>query len=417
MEKTKEFLEILFERAPVGYYINDLKGNFIDGNTAAEKITGYKREDLIGKSFLKLNLLQKKDIAKAVKMLARGLLGKSTGPDEFTLIRKDGNRIIVELSTHPVRVDKKIFILGVARDITEEKKAQQKIAKSEEKFRTIFNSANDCIIIHDFEGRLLEINDRACSRFNFKREEILNQKMTGPETVEYVKKFNEKKDELVKNKKLVFESSIIFKNGQKAPVEISSKIIDYEGTKAVLSISRDIAERKKIEELMRELAYNDYLTGLPNRLLFEQQFKLIKEQSIRGKKKFAVMMTDLDRFKEVNDTLGHGIGDKLLKEAAKRFRDILRKQDIVARVGGDEFLILLPDIKNSEDAEKVADKLIKGFRKGFTVSNHKVDVTLSMGISIFPDHSRDYKALIKKADTAMYIIKDSGRDNYKLFEA
>lgn len=350
-------------------------------------------------------------------MLARGFLGKSTGPDEFTLIRKDGRRIIVELRTHPVKVDNKILILGVALDITEAKKAQQKIAKSEEKFRTIFNSANDCIIIHDFEGRILEINDKACSRFNFKREEILNQKMTGPETIEYVKKFNEKKDELVKNKKIVFESSITFKNGQNAPMEISSKIINYEGEKAVLSISRNIAERKKIEELMKKLAYNDYLTELPNRLLFEQQFKLIKEQSIRGKKKFALMMTDLDRFKEVNDTLGHNIGDKLLKEAAKRFRDILRKQDIVARVGGDEFLILLPDIKNSEDAEKVADKLIKGFRKGFVVSNHKIDVTLSMGISIFPDYGSDYKALIKRADTAMYIIKDSGRDNYKLFEA
>lgn len=415
MEKTKEFLKLLFDYAPIGYYINDLKGNFIDGNIATEKITGYKKEELIGKNFLKIKLLHKKDIAKAVKMLARNLLRKSTGPDEFTLIKKDGSKIITEISTHPVKVNNNIFVLGVARDITEIKKAQQEIAQSEEKFRTIFDSANDCIMIHDFEGRVLEINDKACSRLDYKRGEILNQKMVGPETFEYAKKFNELKDSLIRKGNLIFESVTTLKNGQKIPVEISSKIINYYGKKAVLSISRDITERKKIEELMRELAYKDALTDLPNRLLFEEQFKFIKEQSLRSKKKFVLMMTDLDNFKEVNDTLGHGIGDKLLKNTAKRFRDILRKQDIVARIGGDEFLILIPDIKSSEDAEKVADKIINGFRKRFVIANHNIDITLSMGISIFPDHSINYNALIKKADTAMYAVKNSGRDNYRFF--
>ncbi|MGM0365068.1 MAG: diguanylate cyclase domain-containing protein [Actinomycetota bacterium] len=414
MEKTKEFLNMLFDHAPVGYYINDLRGNFIDGNIATEKITGYRKEDLVGKNFLKLNLLHKKDIPKAVKMLARNLIRKPTGPDEFTLIREDGSRIIVEISTHPVKVDNSIFVLGVARDITEIKKDQQQIAQSEEKFRTIFSSANDCIIIHDFEGRILEINDKACNRLDYKREEILNRKISGPETLEYVKKFNELKDKLIKKKNLVFESVLTLKNGQKAPVEISSKIINYDGKEAVLSISRDITERKKIEELMRELAYKDSVTDLPNRLLFEEQFNLIKEQSLRGKKKFALMMTDLDNFKEVNDTLGHDVGDKLLKNAAKRFKDILRKQDVVARIGGDEFLILIPDIKGRSDAEKVADKVVDGFRKRFVVANHNINITLSMGISIFPDHSRNYIALVKKADTAMYAVKNSGRNNYKL---
>ena len=149
---------------------------------------------------------------------------------------------------------------------------------------------------------------------------------------------------------------------------------------------------------MKELAYKDHLTDLPNRVLFEEQFKLIKEQSIRAKKKFALMVTDLDNFKEVNDTLGHDVGDNLLKSVAKRFKDIIRKQDIVARIGGDEFLILLPDIKSFDDAEKVADKIVDSFRKGFVIAAHRINISLSMGISIFPDHSRNYTALIKKAD-------------------
>lgn len=415
MEKTKEFLELLFDQAPIGYYISDLRGNFIDGNIATEKITGYKKEELIGKNFLKLKLLDKKDIPKAAKMLGRNLLKKPTGPDEFTLIRKDGTRITTEISTHPVKVGNNIFVLGVARDITEIKKAQQEIARSEEKFRTIFNSASDCMIIHDFEGVVLEINDKACSRFNYKREGILNQKMSRPETLEYLKKFHELKNKLIKKRNLVFEAIIPLKDGQKIPVEISSKIINYDDKKVILSISRDITERKKVEKLMRDLAYEDALTELPNRLLFDEQFKLIKENSLRNKKKFALMMTDLDHFKEVNDTLGHGIGDRLLKSTAKRFRDILRKQDIVARVGGDEFLILIPDIKNGEDAEKVADKIVKGFRKKFIISNHRINITLSMGISIFPDHGTDDNALIKKADIAMYTVKNSRRDNYSLY--
>jgi diguanylate cyclase (GGDEF)-like protein/PAS domain S-box-containing protein len=415
LEKTKEFLSLLFDRAPVGYYINDLRGNFIDGNIATEKITGYKKEELIGKNFLKLKLLDKKDILKATKMLGRNLLKKPTGPDEFTLIRKDGTRIITEISTHPVKVGNNIFVLGIARDITEIKKAQQKIVRSEEKFRTIFNSANDCMIIHDFEGSVLEINDKACSRFNYKREEILNKKMYRPETLEYLKKFNELKNKLIKKRNLVFETIIPLKDKHEIPVEISSKIINYDDKKVILSISRDITERKKIEKLMKDLAYRDALTDLPNRLLFEEQFKLMKENSLRNKKRFALMMTDLDHFKEVNDTLGHGIGDRLLKSVAKRFRDILRKQDVVARVGGDEFLILIPDIKNGEDAEKVADKIVKGFRKKFIISNHRINITLSMGISIFPDHSTDDNALIKKADIAMYAVKNSERNNYRLF--
>jgi len=133
LEKTKEFLEILFKYAPTSYYISDLKGNFLDGNIAAEKLTGYEKEELVGSNFLKLNILQKKDIGKAAKLLAKNLLGQSTGPDEFTLIRKDGNKVIAEISTHPVKVGRAAYVLGVARDITELKRTQEnlKVAKME----------------------------------------------------------------------------------------------------------------------------------------------------------------------------------------------------------------------------------------------------------------------------------------------
>lgn len=393
-----------------------MKGTFIDANKAAEKITGYKKSEMLGKSFLKLSILPKKEIPKASKLLLINLVGKPTGPDEFTLIRKDGNAISVEISTYPVKINNSTYVLGIARDITEKKKAQQDILLSQEKFKTIFNSANDCILIHDLEGNILEVNDKACKRLGHSRGELLNAPLSEEDSPQYFKKISDMKNELYKKGGLIFESLSTLKNGNKVPVEISSKIINYNGFEAVLSISRDISERKKIEELIRELAYKDALTDLPNRALFNEQFNLIKASSERNNKKFAIMLIDLDNFKMVNDNLGHNMGDKLLKNVGKRLVSILRKEDIVARIGGDEFLLLIPEIKSIEDAKKVAEKIVISFQKQFVILNNIISTTLSLGISIFPDDSTNYDTLIKKADTAMYQVKKSGRNNYKIFD-
>lgn len=393
-----------------------MKGTFIDANKAAEKITGYNKAEMLGKSYLKLSILPKKEIPKASKLLVKNLLGKPTGPDEFTLIRKDGSAISVEISTYPVKINNSTYVLGIARDITEKKKAQQDILLSQEKFKTIFNSANDCLLIHDLEGNILEANDKACKRLGHSRDELLNAPLSGEDSPEYFKKISDMKNELYKKGGLIFESLSTLKNGKKVPVEISSKIINYNGSKAVLSILRDISERKKIEELIRELAYKDALTDLPNRVLFNEHFNLIKASSERNNKKFAIMFIDLDNFKMVNDSLGHNIGDKLLKNVGRRLVSILRKEDIVARIGGDEFLLLIPEIKSIEDAKKVAEKLLSSFRKQFILLNHIISTTLSIGISIFPDDGRNYDTLIKKADNVMYQVKKSGRNNYKIFD-
>lgn len=128
------------------------------------------------------------------------------------------------------------------------------------------------------------------------------------------------------------------------------------------------------------------------------------------------MLADLDNFKTVNDTLGHGIGDKLLRSIGKRFVLILRKEDIVARIGGDEFLLLISEIKDVGDAEKVAEKLCTSFRRRFVILNHIIRTTLSIGISIFPDHGKTFDILVKKADSAMYQVKGEHRNNYRISE-
>src|SRR4030042_79519 len=147
LQDSEEYLKMLFDYAPDAYYVSDLKGNFINGSLAAERLTGYKEEELIGKSFLKLKLLSLADIPKAAKLLVKNLRGQPTGPDEFILNRKDNSKVTVEISTYPVKIKGKTLVLGIARDITERKQAESALVESEEKYRTIFENAGTATII------------------------------------------------------------------------------------------------------------------------------------------------------------------------------------------------------------------------------------------------------------------------------
>ena len=147
LQDSEEYLKILFDYAPDAYYINDLKGNFIDSNKAAERLTGYKREELIGKNFLELKLLSTEYLHKAAKSLEKNVMGLSTGPAEYAIIRKDKSTVSVEISNYPVKIKEKTYLLNIARDITERKKAEKELTESEEKYRTVFENTGTATII------------------------------------------------------------------------------------------------------------------------------------------------------------------------------------------------------------------------------------------------------------------------------
>jgi len=178
---------------------------------------------------------------------------------------------------------------------------------------------------------------------------------------------------------------------------------------------RELTERKQVEETIRYLAYYDPLSGLPNRLLFNHRLTLELAHAHRNQQKLAVMLLDLDRFKDVNDTLGHSGGDKLLQAVGSRLTSLLRKSDTTARMGGDEYLLLLPEIKGMEDAAEIAQKVLEAIRKLFMFDSHELRVTTSIGVAIYPDDGEDTDTLIKSADIAMYRAKDEGRDNYQCY--
>lgn len=178
---------------------------------------------------------------------------------------------------------------------------------------------------------------------------------------------------------------------------------------------QDISERREQERIIHHMAYHDALTGLPNRVLLsdrlDQALASVKRNSAAG----ALMMLDLDRFKDINDSLGHSTGDALLKEVAKRLADILRKSDTVSRMGGDEFVLLLPTIANSESSSLIAGKIVRAFRKPFFCDGHTLKVTTSIGIANFPEDGEDIETILKNADIALYRVKETGRNNFQRY--
>jgi len=181
----------------------------------------------------------------------------------------------------------------------------------------------------------------------------------------------------------------------------------------LLEDEREASELATVE--MEHLAYHDALTGLPNRPLFMDRLIMAVAQASRSNQKIAVFFLDLDRFKDINDSLGHSMGDGLLKAVAERIRRCVREGDTVARFGGDEFTLLIPRIDHVEDAAKIAQKILETLKIPFSIADHELFVTTSVGISIYPNDGGDPETLVRNADTAMYRAKDQGRDNYQLY--
>ena len=197
--------------------------------------------------------------------------------------------------------------------------------------------------------------------------------------------------------------------------EVTGALIDFDGRKAVLTTAYDITKRREAEDRTRHVAFHDALTDLPNRALFVDRANAALSLARRESGTMGVILLDLDRFKNVNDSLGHDAGDELIRRCAERLREVLRGSDTVARLGGDEFAVLLPGSR-SEETVRVARKLLEAMRQPFLVAGRELRVTVSLGLAVGPQDGDDVQTLVKSADTAMYRAKDAGRDRLQLFD-
>jgi PAS domain S-box-containing protein len=254
LRESEERFKILFQSAPDAYYLSDLKGKFIDGNTMAEELTGYKREELIGKNFLKLGILSTAQIPKAAKLLVKNAMGISTGPDEFRIFRKDGIKVTVGISAHPVRIRDQTLVLGIARDITERKRAEEALKESEEKFRMLAEKSPNMIFINK-RGRIVYANQKCEEVMGYGREEFYSPEFDFFSMIEphFISTIKEKFQRHMEGEDVPpYEYSLMTKTGKRIDAIVTTKLISFGGESAILGIITDITERKQAEEALKK---------------------------------------------------------------------------------------------------------------------------------------------------------------------
>lgn len=216
----------------------------------------------------------------------------------------------------------------------------------------------------------------------------------------------------------IFEETLYRKDGSHIPVELSMALVldAEENLSHVQCILRDITERKLHEDQLQHQALHDPLTNLPNRILFEDHYQRAYSQDEHDQSLVAVLFTDLDNFKDVNDDFGHAIGDQVLRVLGSRLQDSVRESDTVARLGGDEFVIILENIHYKEDVSKIAQKLLKSISQPLKIGEHTFEITASIGIQIAEKRNLPAVDLLKHSDYAMYQAKDSGKNDYRFYD-
>ncbi len=282
----------------------------------------------------------------------------------------------------------------------------------------VFDNSSDAIMVSDRNNRIISVNAAFCEITGFSREEVLGNdpKMlsAGRQSPEfYLEMWHALRDA----GKWSGEIWNRRKTGELYPewLSISTVKNNQEEITHFVGIFSDITERKQAEERVRHLAHYDALTDLPNRTLFHDRLQQALIQAQREHDQVAVMFIDLDRFKVINDTLGHGVGDLLLQAVAQRLTGCIRQGDTVCRQGGDEFVILLPKISHAEDAALVAQKILDAVTQPFFLDKHELHISSSIGISFFPTDGVSLETLMKNADVAMYRAKELGRNNYQFY--
>jgi diguanylate cyclase (GGDEF)-like protein/PAS domain S-box-containing protein len=411
-----ELAQALIRCAGTGVYIVQ-DGKFRYVNSLFQELTGYTEQELL--DMYSLDLVHPEDREMVRKKAIEGLKGQSSLPYEYRFIKKDGSIIWVLEKVTSTEYKGKRAAVGSLMDITEYKRLGEALEKSQEKYRTVLDDIQDAYFEVDLAGNFIFINDSVCRHLGYSREELVKMNyrtfIAHEDAKAVYQTFNQVYRTGEPNRG--FGYRVVRKDGNTGFAEISVSLLRDEKGEAVgfRGIGRDVTERKQLEQKLADMAMHDPLTGLPNRLLFNDRVAVGLAQVQRNSSKLAVMMLDLDRFKMVNDEMGHSVGDQLLKAAGERLAGIIRKSDTVARVGGDEFVLLIPHIARVEDAVKIAQKILDAFCKPFVFDGHRLHITTSIGIAIYPEDGEDAETLLKNADTAMYWAKEQGRATYELY--
>ncbi len=393
----------------------------IFANSAYADMLGYTVEELLALSPKQVRDLVHPDDQELVREYYRNSTEGKTEPQryEFRIIRKDASVRWVEAFPSRIEYRGRPAVQVAMVDITERKQTEETLKNSEERYRTLVESSTDAILMLDRERNVVTCNQAFLDLFGYRKGEVEGKsiKIVHP-SEESFRSYGKAAYPLVERVgSLREEWDLKRKDGAIFSAEIvTSPVRSPDGTTTgYICIIRDITVRKRAEQELEYMATHDVLTGLPNRTLFTDRLTMALTQARRSQKNLAVMMLDLDYFKDVNDTMGHSMGDQALRFVGSRLTAALRRGDTVARIGGDEFLLLLPEVVHAEYATTIAQKVLGAFREPFVFNDYPLYITTSIGIAIFPDDGNDADILVKNADTAMYRAKEEGRNNFQRY--
>lgn len=414
-------LEQAVKAIPFGVTITDLEGNILYANRAEADMHGYQVEELLERN---IRVLAPPEQQKSLTLEQlkdwKGLIRETVN------IRKNGERFPVWLRSEIVASagEEPLAIVTSCEDITERQQTEEELHESEKRYHTVIETAPEPVVVYDAEGQISYLNSAFSRVFGWTLKETRGQEINFVPT-ESLPETRWISTKIARGEAISgIETYRLTRDGDKVEVSISGAgFFDSQGTlQGSIITLQNIADRRQSEEDIKFLAYHDTLTGLPNRTSFYMRLEdeLIQSQGRAGRNrravrdKWALLFLDLDKFKDINDTLGHDVGDELLKLVATRLKQRLRKSDYVFRLGGDEFTVLLNNLTRDTDVAKVAKKLQDEIAKPFHIKNHELHISVSIGISLYPDDGEDVETLVKNADMAMYAAKEE-RQGYRFF--
>ncbi len=421
----------IYDNAPVGYCLVNDRELVEEANLTLANMLGVTRSDLIKQPFFRY--LQQDDRHVFHQMCQQLLVSGETQDCELQLARRDGVHVVVHLTATPAQDDRYGSVMRVAlTNVTERKKIEQELKTVEERFRLLFDRATDGILILSEWGELLAVNDAFAKMHGYTKAEMVSLHLRDLDAPEALQEVPARLERILAGEALTFETKHNHKDGRVLVLEVSSSLISGNGERLVQAFHRDISDRKRSEELVRELAYYDPLTGLANRMLLKDRLTQSMLSGQRSCNYGALMFLDLDNFKPLNDQHGHSVGDLLLAEVAKRLKSCVRQIDTVARFGGDEFIVLLDDLTGDKgqahcQAEQVAEKVRKlladpylmetvASEDGAPPHNVQHHGSASIGVTLFLGQEITQEDILIAADMAMYRAKDVGGNTVCFFD-
>lgn len=407
IESQLQLADLALNMITDAVYLFNEKREIIYVNQATCDSLGYSKEELIGKTPFDIDPVITAD---AVQNITDTIRLKKVMHFETKHKRKDGSVFDVEITAYPYKEGQ--YGLHIVKNISDRKKTEEKLKL----LASVFTSAKEGILITDTIGTIVDANEAYSAITGYSRDEVIGQNAGFLKSDKHDKVFYKHMwDELIRNKYWIGEIWNRRKNGEIFVERLTiSAIGDSEGkTSSYVGLMSDITTGKDYESTLERMAFYDSLTGLPNRLLFAERINQAMMISKRLKSMMAVCFLDLDEFKPVNDDFGHSVGDLLLVEMANRMQKNVRESDTVARMGGDEFAILLINIKSIEECETIITKILDNINEAYLLPNKEsVNVSASIGVTLYPHDNVASDMLLRHADQAMYLAKECGKNQY-----